>query len=395
MRELIIAGIPAYNEEREIGRTVILALKYVDKVIVVDDSSADLTYEVAKRAGAIVVQHERNMGYGRAIHTLFNEAIKLNADVLVILDLWGSNPNDIPFLVGPILKGEADLVLQKPSGITIRDRIKRKLLTRFLIHASHLFALSSDVTQTIISKIDSDRLNLEELPLSCIYNLGVKVLEIETSYLREYFEDYLDYLAKFYPTYFDKKELNKVDRKSVLPEERSHLPFINVLSQCPVGIENWKKYENICKEILTYLFVPPLSQPIEQSSTENRLHRRDLIFHIPYDSSGFWKHVQNRYFSEALIVECKNYSYPIEGNEIIIFSKYLGNYRLGNFGIILSRHDPSDSAKKEMVRLWRDEQKLILCLNDADIERMVSLKENSQDPELVVDNIRRKFLESL
>jgi glycosyltransferase involved in cell wall biosynthesis len=391
---MIVAGIPAYNEEKFIGRTILLALKYADRVIVVDDSSVDLTYEIARRVGAITIRHKQNMGYGETVHTLLKEAKKHKADILVILDPW-SDPSEIPFLVGPILKGEAGMVFQKPTDTSIHKKIKRKLLTQFLIHASNLFALSSDLIQILISKIDSDQLNLEHLPLSYVRNLGTNVLEIETSYLREYFEKYLDYLAKFYPIYFDQKELNIVDQKVVSIEERSRLPFMNLLSQYPAGLKNWKNYENICKKVLTYLFVPPLSPPIEQSYTENGLHRRDLIFHVPYDVTGFWKHIQNRYFSEALIVECKNYSYPLNGNEIIIFSKYLGKYRLGTFGIVLSRYGLSDSAKKEMKRLCRDEQKLILCLNDTDLEKMISLKESSQEPELIIDNIRRTFLVSL
>jgi glycosyltransferase involved in cell wall biosynthesis len=42
--------------------------RYVDKVIVCDDGSTDLTGEIAGRLGAEVIRHERNMGYGDALH---------------------------------------------------------------------------------------------------------------------------------------------------------------------------------------------------------------------------------------------------------------------------------------------------------------------------------------
>jgi glycosyltransferase involved in cell wall biosynthesis len=52
-KPLIIACIPAYNEEKTIARVIIKTQKYVDKVIVCDDGSKDMTSEIAERLGAI------------------------------------------------------------------------------------------------------------------------------------------------------------------------------------------------------------------------------------------------------------------------------------------------------------------------------------------------------
>jgi glycosyltransferase involved in cell wall biosynthesis len=60
---LIIACIPAFNEERTIASVVVRALKYVDRVVVCDDGSGDLTGTIAGGLEAVVVRHERNMGY--------------------------------------------------------------------------------------------------------------------------------------------------------------------------------------------------------------------------------------------------------------------------------------------------------------------------------------------
>ena len=54
---MLIAIIPAYNEERFIGSVVLKAKKYVDTVMVIDDGSKDLTAEIAQAAGAVVVRH--------------------------------------------------------------------------------------------------------------------------------------------------------------------------------------------------------------------------------------------------------------------------------------------------------------------------------------------------
>jgi len=61
-RPLVVACIPAFNEERTIGGVVVRALKYVDRVVVCDDGSGDLMGAIAGGLGAVVVRHERNMG---------------------------------------------------------------------------------------------------------------------------------------------------------------------------------------------------------------------------------------------------------------------------------------------------------------------------------------------
>ena len=88
------------------------ALKYVGMVVVCDDGSTDATYEEAKRAGALVVRHEKNRGYGAALRTLFAVAKKIDPDAMVVLDADGQHdPSYIPMLVEPVLAGEADIVV--------------------------------------------------------------------------------------------------------------------------------------------------------------------------------------------------------------------------------------------------------------------------------------------
>ena len=111
-KSLVVAAIPAFNEERTIAKLVLEAQKHVDVVLVCDDGSTDCTAEIAERMGADVIRHEKNLGYGAAIKTLFTIARELNADVLVTLDGDGQhNPREIPALVEPVLENKADIVL--------------------------------------------------------------------------------------------------------------------------------------------------------------------------------------------------------------------------------------------------------------------------------------------
>jgi glycosyltransferase involved in cell wall biosynthesis len=109
---LIVAAIPAFNEERTIAKLVLEAQKHVDVVLVCDDGSTDSTGEIAERMGADVIRHDRNLGYGAALKSLFMMARELNADVLVTIDADGQHdPGDIPRLVEPVLENKADIIL--------------------------------------------------------------------------------------------------------------------------------------------------------------------------------------------------------------------------------------------------------------------------------------------
>jgi glycosyltransferase involved in cell wall biosynthesis len=108
----VVVGIPAFNEEKTIAKVVLLSQKYADKVVVCDDGGTDLTGEIARELGADVVRHEKNLGYGAAIQTLFRRARELDADVLVTLDGDGQHdPRDIPNVVEPIMSGAADIAV--------------------------------------------------------------------------------------------------------------------------------------------------------------------------------------------------------------------------------------------------------------------------------------------
>lgn len=109
---LKLVCIPAFDEEKTIANVVKASMKYADKVIVCDDASIDKTFDVAKKAGAIVIKHEKNIGKGGALKTLFEYSKKLNADIIITIDGDGQSlPEEIPKLVKPILEKKFDVVI--------------------------------------------------------------------------------------------------------------------------------------------------------------------------------------------------------------------------------------------------------------------------------------------
>lgn len=111
-RTRILVCIPAFNEAKNIGDVVRKAKVYATEVIVCDDGSADDTFSAAKAAGAIVIRHVVNRGYGAAIKSLFQIAKEKNADVMVTLDSDGQHdPDQIPSVIEPILNEGFDIVI--------------------------------------------------------------------------------------------------------------------------------------------------------------------------------------------------------------------------------------------------------------------------------------------
>ncbi len=108
----IVIGIPAYNEEKNIASILIKLKKISQDIIVCNDGSNDLTGKIAKELGAIVIEHEKNLGYGSAIKSIFLKAHEINADVLVTFDADGQHRiEDINAILEPIKNNAADIVI--------------------------------------------------------------------------------------------------------------------------------------------------------------------------------------------------------------------------------------------------------------------------------------------
>jgi len=195
----VIACIPAYNEEKTIAKVVLKAKKYVDKVIVCDDGSTDMTAEIAEAVGAKVIRHERNKGYGAALASLFKAAREENASAMIILDAdLQHNPDDIPKLLSPIIKGEADIVIgsrflngkkelprYRSLGIKVITKITKRVSYKDITDAQSGFRAYSrkaiysimpsemgmGASTEILLKAKEQGLRIKEIPIKIRYDI--------------------------------------------------------------------------------------------------------------------------------------------------------------------------------------------------------------------------------
>ena len=117
--------IPALDERDGLARVLAALPRRVRRVVVADNGSRDGTGDVARRAGAIVVREPRR-GYGRACQAGLAEIARRGApEIVVFLDAdFSDRPEDLPALVGPIERDEADLVV----GSRMLDAASRRAL---------------------------------------------------------------------------------------------------------------------------------------------------------------------------------------------------------------------------------------------------------------------------
>jgi glycosyltransferase involved in cell wall biosynthesis len=109
----VIVVMPAYNAARTIERTYReIPMDLVDEVVVTDDASPDETVEVASRLGLRTLVHGTNRGYGGNQKTCYTEALRLGADVVVMLHPdYQYTPSLLPSIIGLLTDGPFDVVL--------------------------------------------------------------------------------------------------------------------------------------------------------------------------------------------------------------------------------------------------------------------------------------------
>jgi len=194
----IIVGIPAFNEEKNIAAIITKLSDITDTIIVCNDGSSDLTSDIAEKMGTFVINHEKNLGYGAAIRSIFLKAKELNGDILVTFDADGQHRiEDIEKVTKPIIDQEADLVIgsrfldesekevprYRKVGIKVITKITnasiKKQLTDsqsgFRAYSKKVLAelnpseLGMGISTEILIKASSKNFRITEVPIKILY----------------------------------------------------------------------------------------------------------------------------------------------------------------------------------------------------------------------------------
>jgi glycosyltransferase involved in cell wall biosynthesis len=193
----VVVVMPAYNAAQTLRRTYAeLPAQIVDAVVVVDDASGDETVSLARRLGAHVVTHERNMGYGGNQKTCYRAALQLGADVVVMLHPdYQYSPRLVTALAAMVAYGEYDVALgsrilcggARAGGMPLYKYVSNRALTAFenlLLGArlseyhTGLRAYSRRVLETLPLAVNSDDFVFDNQVLAQAVFFGLRIGEI-------------------------------------------------------------------------------------------------------------------------------------------------------------------------------------------------------------------------
>ena len=194
----IIVVLPAYNAEKTLEQTYNeIPFEIVDTVILVDDKSNDKTVQRAKELGIQnIFLHDKNLGYGANQKTCYDEALKLGADIVVMLHPdYQYTPRLIPSMVTLIANGVYPVVLGSrilgkgalKGGMPVYKYIFNRILTfiqNILLGAklseyhTGFRAYGREVLEKINYKANSDDFVFDNQVLAQIHYMGFEISEI-------------------------------------------------------------------------------------------------------------------------------------------------------------------------------------------------------------------------
>lgn len=168
------------------------------------------------------------------------------------------------------------------------------------------------------------------------------------------------------------------------PSENECDVLIRELKKCPSGKDCWGKYEKLVKRILELLFCPPLNLPLAQCGDASKQNRRDYILPNYSRENDYWEFLRNKYSAEYIVIDAKNSGKHIKKSDVLQIANYLKKDGTGLFGIIISRKGSNTSSEYAIREAWRYEGKMIVVLNDTDVEEMLLAKKDGADPATLI-----------
>ena len=150
---------------------------------------------------------------------------------------------------------------------------------------------------------------------------------------------------------------------------RPEADYLNDIKAIKPGKDDWSQYQKLVGRLLEVLFCPPLESPLGEKSDSDKVNRRDLIF-ANHSSEGFWAALRQRYNADYILVDAKNGA-KVKKSDVLQIANYLKPHGLGQFAIIVGRGGIERSVPAVLKEQWAFHKKMILILDDGDLEEMV------------------------
>jgi hypothetical protein len=166
------------------------------------------------------------------------------------------------------------------------------------------------------------------------------------------------------------------------------------LRNLPRGTKTWHRYEQLCEQVLKYLFPNDLDGWHKQKRTYDGLNRFDYVCRIRA-TKGFWRFLLQHLGSQYVLFEFKNYAGRIGQGQILSTEKYLLEKALRRVCIVLCRNGADKNATKMAQGAMRESGKLIIVVDDDDLCQMLHMKDLGEDPSDYLFNATDAFLLSL
>lgn len=171
--------------------------------------------------------------------------------------------------------------------------------------------------------------------------------------------------------------------------------LIKRLEQLSKGKKAWGEYEELCTEIITYIFVPPFNIPKIQSRSDDGLDIRDAIYPIGASANSFWQTLMSQCKTRSVVAEFKNYNTNPGQKAVESIQQYLYPKAMRSVGFLCSRFPYLNSAIKARRRAWLESDKLIVLLTDDDLKELILSKEAGNDPEEIINAQLDDFFSTL
>ena len=127
----IFVVVPAYNEDRRMGKFLSELVKTKLPIVVVDDGSEDKTFEAIKKQKVVALRHKINLGKGAALKTGCQAAFSLGADAVILMDSDGQHKvEDLPEFTKALKTGEYDIIFGSRNlnhGVPLERYVGNKL----------------------------------------------------------------------------------------------------------------------------------------------------------------------------------------------------------------------------------------------------------------------------